>query len=141
MNAKALVRPKYSLFLLLGLLLVLLMLAPAAKAAVWTNGYYFAFGDLVQINGDGMLQGETVALDVHFPDAMTASWEDTAVADEFGCFEDIFTITPDMPVGEYVLDAVGLTSGATFSTVFDPSDRAAPTTTPKVAGNTPSRWY
>jgi hypothetical protein len=53
MNAKALVRPKYSLFLLLGLLLLLLWV-PTASAAVWTDQLDYAPGSVVTISGDNV---------------------------------------------------------------------------------------
>ena len=60
MNARPFSRPRHSLFLLLAMLLLLAVGVPAAQAAVWTDAYYYDFGDTVQIHGDGMQPGENV---------------------------------------------------------------------------------
>src|SRR5450756_211060 len=122
MKVKALVRPKFSLFLLLGLLLAL-MLAPAANAAVSTDAYYYGFGDTVQITGDGMASGENVTIYVYAPpgsDTILAAEPWQSQADDNGSFATSLLLSADMPVGEYSLTAVGETSGATFYCVFDP---------------------
>jgi len=72
MNVKALVRPRFSLFLLLGLLLAL-MLAPAARAAVTTDQADYAPGSVVTISGnnvgltDPWTPGDTVTVNVVGP--------------------------------------------------------------------------
>src|SRR5450830_1193261 len=106
MSVKGLIRPKFSLFLLLGLLLALMLVVPVANATVKTDAYYYSFGDIVQITGDGMQPGESVSLEVRVPDGMmawTVAWTGTFTADGLGNFDDIFVITPDLPAGEYVL--------------------------------------
>jgi hypothetical protein len=54
MNAKALVRPRFSLFLFFGLLLLLLVAAPRASAAVWTDQPDYTPGSVVTISGNNV---------------------------------------------------------------------------------------
>jgi hypothetical protein len=124
MNARRFHRTKYGLFLLLAILLLLVVGVPAAQAGVWTDAYYYNFGDIVQINGDGMQPGENVTVYVYEPGGMLAAEPWLLYADEAGAFATSFLLTADMPAGEYALTVLGEESGATFSCVFDPNNVA-----------------
>ena len=54
MNARPFRRPKYGLFLLLAILLLLVVGVPAAQAAVWTDQLDYAPGSVVTISGDNV---------------------------------------------------------------------------------------
>ena len=94
--------------------------ATVALADVWTDKYDYAYGETVQINGDGMWPGEAVDVDVNFPDGSLAQHHGVT-ADEFGNFSDSFYLADGMPTGIYTVVATGLASGNVFTTEFDPN--------------------
>ncbi len=105
-------------------LVVLLMAGTAAFANVWTDRPDYAPGDTVLINGDGMTAGESVGVDVAFPDGSLAQHDDV-VADDSGNFADSYVMPADAPGGIYTVTATGADSGNTYSTTFDPNGNGA----------------
>ncbi len=137
MNVKGLVRPKFSLFLLLGLLLVL-MLAPVAKAAVWTDQADYAPGSVVTISGnnvgltDPWIPGDTVTVEVVGPyDFQFAPIETTVGLD--GTWSCQLTLSADaaVAVGDYTYTARAAgsleTQSGTFTDAVDFVVDASPT--------------
>jgi hypothetical protein len=104
----------------------------AAFAAVSTDKYLYAYGETVQINGDEMDAGETVTVEVFFPDGSLAQSHDVIAADD-GTYADSFYLADGMPPGDYRVVATGLTSGRVFETVFDPPSYTATVDTPTTA--------
>ena len=101
------------------LVLTIGLMAGPALADVWTDRNVYQGGDTVLINGDGMQAGESVGVDVFLPDGSLAQHHDVA-ADDAGTFSDTYTLALDAPSGDYSVVATGASSGATFSTTFDP---------------------
>jgi hypothetical protein len=66
-----------------------------AFADVQTDHYYYDFGQTVQIAGDGMSGGESVSVDVFFPDG-TLAQNHLVTADQDGNFTDSFQL-PAIP--------------------------------------------
>jgi len=108
------------LIALLGALVVVVGLAGNGQAAVSTDRWNYQAGDTVQITGDGMLAGETVGVDVSYPDASLAQHHDVS-ADTNGSFSDAYTIKTTDPNGIYTVTATGASSGKVFMTTFDPN--------------------
>src|SRR5450756_2143334 len=124
MIAKALVRPKFSLFLLLGLLLLLLVGAAAANAestAPWiqSDQLDYSSGSIVTLTSGGWLPGESVQVTVS--DSLGLIWDyvNTDVADQDGNFTDMFQISPSF-IAEYTVTATGETSGTATTSFTDP---------------------
>ena len=111
MNAKGLVRPKFVLFMLLGLLLVLL-LAPVAQASVSTDKPDYAPGSVVTVTGDnfGLLDpwavGAEVTVDVVGPYGYQFEPLTTTVGLD-GSWSVQLTLSDDpvVAVGEYTFTA------------------------------------
>jgi uncharacterized repeat protein (TIGR01451 family) len=99
--------------------LAVMALAGAANADVWTDRAVYQPGDTVAIGGNGMQAGESVAVDVSFPDGSLAQHHDV-LADDQGNFSDTYTLPLDAPSGDYSLVATGAESGNSYSTTFDP---------------------
>src|SRR5207247_1812837 len=76
-------------------------------------------GDTVSISGNGMQAGESVAVDISFPDGAHAQHHDVA-ADADGNFSDTYTLPLDAPSGDYTVVATGADSGNSYRTTFDP---------------------
>ena len=119
MIAKALVRPKFAMLLTLGLLLVL-MLAPAAKAAVWTDQLDYAPGSIVTFLGSydeslpGWAPGAMVTVDIVGPLGIPYSAIPTIIGDD-GSWQTTYAL-PDDPVfavGEYTYSASASDSSVT----------------------------
>lgn len=102
------------------LLAVALLGVTTVLADVSTDKYDYAPGETVYIFGDGMEPGETVAVDVYYPDGSLAQHHEV-VADDAGNFSDTYVLPDDAPGGIYTLVATGLTSGNVFTTTFDPA--------------------
>ena len=96
-------------------------------AEVRTDKFDYAPGETVAITGDGMAAGEAVLVEVFFPDESLAQSHEVA-ADEAGNFSDTYVLPDDAPGGIYLVVATGLTSGATFTTTFDPAGIGQPGT-------------
>src|SRR3990172_3701760 len=88
-------------------------------ADVWTDKPDYPPGATVTITGDGMLPGETVVVEVYFPDGTLAQSHEVT-ADENGDFTDSYVLPGlDNPVvGTYTVIATGVTSGNVFTTTF-----------------------
>jgi uncharacterized repeat protein (TIGR01451 family) len=115
------VRLKYLLraTALLATIMAIVALAGAANADVWTDKSVYQGGETVVISGDGMKAGESVGVDVSFPDGSLAQHHDV-LADDQGNFSDSYTLALDAPSGDYTLVATGAESGNSYSTTFDP---------------------
>lgn len=106
--------------LVLGLAVMLaLALVSTALAAVWTNQSIYVSGDTVNVSGDGMLSGETVTVDVQYPDGSLAQ-QHQVTADGSGNFSDTYVIPDNAPSGNFTVVATGKSSGNSFTTAFDP---------------------
>ena len=68
---------------------LVLVASSVAFAAVSTDRYYYNLGDVVQICGDGMDAGESVTVDVAYPD-MSLAQAHVVVADTSGAFADSY---------------------------------------------------
>jgi hypothetical protein len=99
-------------------LLLALVTSRGTLADVQTDRDDYAPGETVTITGDGMEPGETVVVEVYYPDGTLAQLE--VVADENGNFTVTFVLPgPEAPVyGTYTVVATGLTSGNVFTTTF-----------------------
>jgi uncharacterized repeat protein (TIGR01451 family) len=95
------------------------LIAGSARADVWTDRNVYQPGDTVTISGDGMQAGESVGVDVSFPDASLAQHHDV-LADDQGNFSDSYTLPIDAPPGDYTVVATGAESGNSYTTTFDP---------------------
>jgi uncharacterized repeat protein (TIGR01451 family) len=115
------VRLKYLLraTALLATVMAIVALAGAANADVWTDKSVYQGGETVVISGDGMQAGESVGVDVSYPDGSLAQHHDV-LADGQGNFSDSYTLALDAPSGDYTLVATGAESGNSYSTTFDP---------------------
>jgi uncharacterized repeat protein (TIGR01451 family) len=113
-------------------------LAVSASASVRTDGYDYAAGDTVSITGDGMQAQETVAVDVTFPDGSLAQ-HDEVTADDQGNFVDSYVLPTDAPAGIYGVTATGESSGAQFTTSFDPNGNGA-LNCPTLSGFNPTHY-
>src|SRR3990172_5407647 len=107
-------------------------------ADVWTDKPDYPPGATVTITGDGMLPGETVVVEVYFPDG-TLAQSHLVEADQAGNFTDTYLLPPpEFPgVGTYAVVATGLTSGNVFTTTFEDGTSAtsiSPTKVSVVAG-------
>jgi uncharacterized repeat protein (TIGR01451 family) len=91
----------------------------SARAAVWTDRDVYQAGETVIISGDEMQAGESVAVEVFFPDASLAQHHDVP-ADDQGNFSDSYTLPADAPPGDYTVVATGAESGLSYTTTFDP---------------------
>jgi hypothetical protein len=89
-------------------------------AAIQTDKPEYAPGETVYVTGDGMAPGETVAVDIVYPDGSLAQHHEV-VADDAGNFSDSYVLPPpDAAVpGTYTVVATGQTSGIVFTTAFD----------------------
>jgi len=95
-------------------------LSAVAVADVSTDPVeYYAPGETVNITGDGMSGGETVAVDIAFPDGSLAQHHEVQ-ADESGQFGD--TYVADSVLGVYTVTATGETSGNAYTTLFAVDD-------------------
>src|SRR6266516_5834012 len=99
---------------------LLVLTATVATAAVSTDRWTYQVGDTVHISGDGMQAGETVGVDVSYPDGSLAQHHEVA-ADDSGNFGDTYVIQSSDPAGIYTVTATGETSGNVFTTTFDPA--------------------
>jgi hypothetical protein len=90
-----------------------------AFAAVQTNQWFYSWGDTVAISGDGMAAAEAVTVDVDNPDG-TLAQEHVVTATSTGTFGDSWVVPSGSPDGVYNVVATGQTSGAVFTTSFDP---------------------
>ncbi len=138
MFAKSLVRSKFSLFLLLGLLLFLLVGASAASAesaAPWiqSDQLDYSSGSIVTLTSGGWLPGESVQVTVS--DSLGLIWDyvNTDVADQDGNFTDIFQL-PTNFVAQYTATATGETSGTATTSFTDSTLTVNPTS--GLAGST-----
>jgi hypothetical protein len=95
------------------------LIATTALAAVATDRWFYSWGDTVTITGDGMAPGESVGVDVDYPDG-TLAQHDVVSATAAGAFADLWTIPDGAPDGVYSVVATGQGSGAVFTTTFDP---------------------
>ncbi|GIW20286.1 MAG: hypothetical protein KatS3mg065_0582 [Chloroflexota bacterium] len=103
------------------LLLAASVLLPAsAIAAVSTDKWDYSIGEMVLISGDEMAPGESVRVEVFFPDGSLAQGHVVTAAED-GTFSDTFFLAEGMPGGIYRVVATGLSSGAVFTTEFDPA--------------------
>jgi hypothetical protein len=112
--------------MLIGLLLALLTVVPAAKAdlynpadwapMVWSDKADYAPGEQVTLTGAHWQPGETVHIRVN--DDTAASWDRDidVIADETGAITDQFNL-PNWFVAQYRVTATG-SSGATATTTF-----------------------
>jgi uncharacterized repeat protein (TIGR01451 family) len=100
------------------------LIASPALADVWTDGNVYQAGDTVSISGNGMLAGESVGVEVLFPDSSLAQHHDV-LADDQGNFADTYTLPSGAPSGDYTVVAMGAESGQTFTTTFDPNGAGA----------------
>jgi hypothetical protein len=98
--------------------------AAVASASVQTDGYNYLPGDTVSITGNEMQPLETVMVQVTFPDGSLAQQHEVA-ADDQGAFADAYILPLDAPAGVYGVVATGETSGARFTTEFDPNGNGA----------------
>jgi uncharacterized repeat protein (TIGR01451 family) len=104
---------------LVAVVMTLGLIASPAHADVWTDRYVYHPGDTVSISGNGMQAGESVAVEVFFPDGSLAQHHDVP-ADDQGNFSDTYVLPSDAPSGDYVVVASGAESGASYTTTFDP---------------------
>lgn len=95
------------------------LIAGSAHADVWTDRNLYQAGETVIISGDEMQAGESVAVEVFFPDASLAQHHDV-LADDQGNFSDSYTLPADAPPGDYTVVATGAESGFSYTTTFDP---------------------
>jgi hypothetical protein len=114
-----------------------LVLTAAAFAAVQTDKWLYEHGETVQITGDEMAPGEDVQVDVYLPPDVEGelgvlAQTHVVTADLNGEFSDTFFLDYWMPGGIYDVVATGLTSGALFTTQFDPATSSC------LNGETPS---
>jgi hypothetical protein len=95
------------------------ILSGTVLADVRTDQPDYAPGSTVSISGDGMQPGESVAVEVFFPDGTLAQIHYVA-ADTSGEFTDSYLLPgPEAPVyGTYAVIATGATSGNVFTTTF-----------------------
>jgi len=107
------------LFTSVVVLMLLVGITGVALANVYTDLQVYASGDTVYITGDGMNAGESVGIDVGFPDGSPSQHHDVA-ADDSGNFADTYVLPSDAPGGIYTVTATGADSGNSFSTTFDP---------------------
>lgn len=108
------------------LLAVGLLGVTTVLADVSTDKYDYVPGETVYISGDGMLPGETVAVDIYYPDGSLAQHHEV-LADDAGNFSDTYVLPDDAPVGDYTVMATGLSSGNVFTTTFDPASSSCAT--------------
>ncbi len=112
------------LFSIATVLMLLVGITGVALADVHTDLQVYAAGDTVYITGDGMNAGESVGVDVAFPDGSLAQHDDV-FADDTGNFADTYVLPSDAPGGIYTVTATGTDSGNSFSTTFDPQGAGA----------------
>jgi hypothetical protein len=122
--------PSIRRVLLVGAIVIATVAATSASvfASVTTDKWLYNAGEIVQITGDGMTAGENVAVEVKYPDGSLAQAH-VVVADEAGTFADAYTMLDTDPPGIYEVVATGQTSGAVFTTTFDPNNNVASQTT------------
>src|SRR5215210_5516104 len=113
--------------LLVGLLLALAAIAPAAQAdpynpadwapSVWSDKADYAPGELVTLSGANWQAGETVNIVVN--DDVGESWrrDVDVTADAAGAITDSFNL-PDSFVAQYKVTATGRSSGAVATAAF-----------------------
>jgi hypothetical protein len=112
--------------------LLALAFASSALAGVQTDAFDYQLGDTVSIVGDGMQPGETVGIDIIGPLGTTVQHDDVT-ADAVGNFSDSYVLPLDATPGIYTVVATGISSGASYSTLFDPGQSGTTLTASKTA--------